>query len=635
MKINIPIIILILFSFLNADKNIDNLLNDIENKSDLSNKTKLTNSVISQIYTRNDIQRMQIRYLKDILKTSYLSEYNENRYGVADPFSIGLEILAFRSSSIRIYIDNQEISSGLYGSSLMTYGDLDISYADHIEVYYQNPNYEYSTESNLVLIKIYSKSTLKDEGAKVELNTGSYGASRISAYLAQDLDNDWSHFTYISLNNDKRKKYNSFNQKLSKDKKVAHLFSSIKNKNQTILIDISQQQRDAFMGLSLDATPTEAIIDFKNIHIGYDNSNNNFSFLFSYDYEYINSLFIDDVKALLTSPYNVTYPISKLRVKLESQVFTSELKYSFITSNNKLTVGIKYRQKAYSKSDFDINNISISSSKNNYQTVLTMFLENEYSLGDNKIINVGLQVSEINNNHSSQDNKLLMYRLGYTYLINKWTYKTIFSHIERALDPYLVDEYGIYLTSGIKKTQKYRYITENIGYEKENNLYSFLIAYIKLKDILIPSINSPLLDNSDKDINVYSTYFRWTHKYNKYDKLFATLNYYSQSGINGYKTTKKYMATLRNINTYKKLDLFFELIYFRDNIQYTNFYDLSLGIKYKYKENLTFSIKGENLLKKASATIFTRIDSTTLQNLKPLLVSPIDKKIILSIEYQF
>jgi len=67
-----------------ADNSIENLLSTIEKKNDLSEKTKLENSGFSTIYTRQDLDMMQVKYLRDILKYT-LDGYRESRYGLPDP----------------------------------------------------------------------------------------------------------------------------------------------------------------------------------------------------------------------------------------------------------------------------------------------------------------------------------------------------------------------------------------------------------------------------------------------------------------------------------------------------------------------------------------------------------------------
>ena len=635
MKKNILyFIILSVFSPLYSAETVDDLLKDIKYKTDLSKKTKLANSGISFIYTRDDLQRMQAKYLKDILKSSYLSKYAENRYGIPDPLVKGIEKLPFRSSNIRIYVDNQEIVAGMYGSGLIIYGDLDIGFADHIEIYTSNPTYEYSTESTMILIKIYSKSTLKDSGAKVEVNTGSYGANRVSAFISQDINNDWSHFSYISRNHDNRKIHYSNNEPLSRDKDVTHIFSSFKNDNQRIILDITDQNRDSFMSVSLDATPQEARLDFQSLHIGYDSNFNNFSFLAAYDYTDTYTFFLDNI-VQNQSEFNSNFQVFKQETNTKSEVFTTELKYNYITQNNKLTTGVKYRNKRYKNKIFEVNNFAWPQSKNDTQTVLTIFMENKYSIKENKILTFGIQSSQINNNYSEQDDNLFMYRLGYTYIYENFTSKTVMSHMESALEPYLIS-LSYLLTPGRKKPQEYDYLIQNTIFEKLNNKYELVLSYIKVKNELLrePSKNN-LLDNYDKNLYLSTALFRWTYKYNRYDKLLTRFDYQDIKNLYDFTHLKNYTAVIRNINTYKQFDIFSELLYTKNNIDKKNFYDLSFGVKYNYNQEMTLSIKGENLLNKAATTTFTRVDPQTITQEEPLYISPIDRKITFTLEYQF
>ena len=112
--LNILLLLLLATQVSADDLDIDSLLKDIEKKTDLSEKTKLENSGISFIYTRDDINRMQAKNLKDILKSMYPFRYAENRLGLPDPLTYGTG-LPFASSNIRIFIDNQEIVGGIMG----------------------------------------------------------------------------------------------------------------------------------------------------------------------------------------------------------------------------------------------------------------------------------------------------------------------------------------------------------------------------------------------------------------------------------------------------------------------------------------------------------------------------------------
>jgi len=622
--------LLIMTKLVANDLAIDDLLKDIEKKSDLSEKTKLENSGISFIYTRDDLRRMQAKYLKDILKSSYSYGYNENRHGIPDPLTMGTKI-PYVSGIIRVYIDNQEITSGLFGSGIVFFGDIDIGFVDHIEIYTQSPTYEYTTEATYMMIKLYSKKASKDEGGKLELNGGSYGAGRVSAYYSQELDNDWSYFTYLSHNHDNRKKYMNLGTELSRDKDVTHLFSSIYNDNQHILLDVTKQKRDSFMSISLDGTPLSTTKDTTSIHLGYDSTFNDFSFLATYDYLRTDGKFTDDVTP---KPNKPLFPVAQKDRKSLSSVYSLEIKHNFITDSNKLTTGIKYRYKTYAFKDEIVNGIKLPEKDNDTQTVSTIFGENKYSIADNSIITTGLQYSQVLSNNSDQDDNLFMYKLGYTHLYDNWIFKLLGAHSETALEPYLIDS-EIVVDRKIKK-QEADNLYSDIIYTNGNNKYELLVGVMKVKNYLMPDfINKGKINNLKDDLNMVSALFRWTYKYNRYDKLFTDFSYQEVTNMPNTSKYKTYSVVLRSLNTYKKFDFFNEIVFYKDNVYNKAYYDYSNGVMYQYSNDITFSLKGENLFNKAKETNYNMRSPDTLELMESVAISPIDRKITFSFEYLF
>jgi len=619
------IIALLLSSQINADDlEIDSLLKDIEKKSDLSEKTKLENSGISFIYTRDDLRRMQAKYLKDILKSSYSYGYNENRYGLPDPLTQGTNA-PYMSGIVRVYIDNQEITSGMFGSGVVFFGDIDIGFVDHIEIYTQSPTYEFSTEATYMLVKLYSKKASKDEGGKIEINGGSYGSARVSGYYSQELNNDWSYFTYLSHNNDNRKNNNSHHTKLSRDKDVTHIFTSLHNENNNILIDATKQKRDTFIGISPDATPVDGRRDMRSFHIGYDATYNNFSFLTTYDYSDIKGYLIDDV----TAPF-----VSFREKDSYSKSYTAEIKYDFIRESNKLTTGLKYRYKDYDLTKQIVNNIKFPDRKNKAQSVSTIFAENQFSINESSIVSTGILYSEVNSNHSIQDDNLVMYKIGYTHLYDNWIFKFLGSHSETALEPYLIE--NPLVVDGKLAPQKSDNVYGNFIYTDDKNRYELLVGFMKVKNYLMADVTqNNKIDNIKNDLEMKSTLFRWTYEYNNYDKLFTDFSYQAIDNLPNIDNFKSYSAVIRSLNSYKDFDFFNEMIFYRDNVANKTFCDYSAGVIYQYTQDMTFSIKGKNLFDKAKTTQYYRVNPTTMQSESPLEISPIDRKITLSLEYLF
>ena len=616
---------------------ISDLLNDIEIKTDLSQKTQLENSGVSFIYTRDDIDRMQITNLKDILKSVYPVGYNENNFGVSDPFTVGSNH-PFVSSKIRLYIDNQELTSGFFGSSLSILGNANIDWVDHIEIYTQSPTYEYATEATITLIKLYTKSVTKDEGGKVKASIGSYDASSVNAYYA-DYINDWSYFVFSSLNNDKRKKYYNHNTTLSRDKEGSLSIATLHKGNTNILLGVTDEKRDGFIDISLDASPEKSTIDFQYIHIGADTKIGDFSYLLTYSYFKMKTKMLDDVTPIPVAPYYGMFPLQSVETSANSMVLTGEVKYTLQANNNKLITGLKYRTKRSGWNDSTINGISTINNQSHddesIQNVITAYIENQYSLQSNSILTTGIMYSQVSNEYSTQDDDFLMYRLGYTYTNNALVSKTIYSHTLVPLEPYLVNS-TTYLATPTSNynLEKYDTVLENIIYEKDENKYELILDYTQIENMLFPNLQGKF-ENYNKTVIMSGMDARWTNNYNRYDKLFINIGYRKLSNLPIVDNYTLYSSVIRNVNTYKKFDIFNELVYNRNDIVKKDFFDYSLGIKYNYSRDFTISLKGTNLFNKAKTTSYYRVSTTTFTLEAPLEISPIDQTVMLSVEYVF
>lgn len=617
----------------NENLNVNSLLQDIEKKTDLSSKTKLANSGVVFVYTRDDLQRMQLKNLKDILKSVYPLGYTENSYGLADPFYQHSRH-PFLSSQIRVFINNQEVTTGLYGSGLIVVGNMDIQWADHIEIYTQSPTYEYATESTATLIKIYTKSVKKDEGGKVITSIGSFGATQVGAYYA-DYIKDWSYFTYFMVDNNKRKKYTIETQKVSRDTNSKFIIATFNKENQNILLTLLKQKRDTFLDASVDATPTKANLADDYFHIGYDNKIGNWKYLLSYDYGRIKTGMKDDVVPIPIAPYNGKFPIASLDTKSTSEVFSGELTYAYDINKHHITTGVKYRIKKYPFDKAEINGKPALITTNDKQITNTLFLQDAYNLKENSIIAAGVLKSQIRNNNSLQNDDLFMYRLGYTYTTNNLTFQSIFNHSEMSLDPYLINSRSYLATPNKKyKMQNTDGVVENIIYEKNNQRYELMVDYLKVQNYLVVNTQG-LLENYSKHLINLGITTRYKLVYNDYNSLFLELSHRRVKNIPRIDTYKINTVILRTVNSYKKFDIFNEILYCRNNLYKRNNYDYSAGIIYHVNNDLSLSLKGTNLLNKAKKQIYYRINPVTFTMETPFEASPIDRKIMFSIEYTF
>ncbi|SFV75092.1 hypothetical protein MNB_SM-3-1181 [hydrothermal vent metagenome] len=613
-----------------AGEDIDTLLDAIAQKTDLSEKTKLANSGVCVVWTRNDLQKMQITNLKQILKTLYPFGYDENRYGLSDPLGFNSN-QPFVSQSIRLFIDNQEITSGLYGSGLFLMGDSDIDWVDHIEIYTQAPTYEYATESTIVLIKLYSKSIEKDEGSNVKLSAGSYGAWNIDGYNAGWIDDEWNYFAFGLYGDDKRQKHKSFQTTLSRDKNIGAVIATLHSQNANILLNAFTQDRDGFANVSIDATPTTSKIQAKYLHLGVDGKVNNFGYLLSYSYTNTKSDMDDDV-----TPQPTGVPIAMALSYEHDYVLTSELKYHFKIEKNKLLVGTKYREK-YAKWDkSNLNGMDMTKSRGvAIQNIATLYAENQYFASSQSIFNMGVEFQRVTNSDSVQNDNLLLYRTSYTYTTDNWTFKTLYSHVEVAMENYLIGSYT-FLANPLRHydLEKIDAVVENIIYQNGSNRFEGSVDYTYGENYYLP-LDGGKIVNYDKNLKMLGMNISWTKHYDD-NKIFL------KGSVREIKNTpyflgtyKEYQAIIRTINSYKKYDFFHELVYNRDNVEKENFYNYSLGLHYYYDDDMVISLKGNNIFDDARVSEYYRYNPTNFTQEQPLKISPIDREITLSVDWTF
>lgn len=628
-----PFIFLTSVSF-GDETNIDGLLKDIEVKTDLSSKTKMENGGISYIYTRNMLDNMQAHNLKDVLKSTYPFKYKENVFGLPDSYATRVATPTM-SSSLRIYIDNQEISAGLYGGSMILYGDMDIDFVDHIEVYSGNPTYEFSTEPTFVIIKMYTKNAQKDAGSKISLSGGSRGSSSVNFYNTDELDNGWSYFLYGSNTNAKREKYESLNTQLSRDKKTTHILAKLYNENNQILLDMFTMDKDAFIGYSLDATPLENTIGVDYLHLGYDGKNKNFDYVLSYERMNTQSHFKDNTSF-------IPQIITSLDMRSISDVYTAGLTYHYNTQYNELLVGAKYKYKHFDYRKLDINHMAYPKTGNTNQILSTFFIENQYSIKKNLILTTGANYIRVRNNHSAQKDDLYNARVGLTYTTDNFVSKTTFSHLEVSLDPFLVNS-AIYLAYPNQCTPKSKqdFFMQDFKYIFGKNDFELIAGYLQVKDQLLPIADPTnpkvgLMAAYDKDIKIASALIRYKRSYNRYDNIEFSFEYGNIANLPMMsRHIQEYNTMVRTMNHYDKFDFFNEVLYSSNNIEKKDYFDYTAGIRYHPTEDLTFSLKGTNLLDKAKTTKYYRLDTTTFRPLSPLEISPIDRQITFRVEYTF
>ena len=619
----IKYIVLLLLSFNLFAEELESLLSTYAHKSDLSEKTKHENSGMSIVYTRSDLEKMQARTLKDVLKSFPITSYQETRYAYSDMITSS-QRLPFHSSIVRVFIDDIEITSASKGSGFSIMGDTDLEFVDHIEIYSLNPSFEFSSEPVLVLVKLYTKVAQRDRGGKVALSVGSRGYDKQSAYYTNTID-DWAYFLYASNLDDKRERVQSLGKEINKDKTQQNYLLKLSNDDHKLLLQGDMTSRHLSANMSSDLTPLDtSVIDYERHSFGYVYKGiDNLKFLFSYEM-YDSEMFLEDDNPFPIPPYN----ISSMRLDSKEKVLSTELTYKFKTDSNVLLLGAKYRDKSFVYSNFELSGIPRTPSAYNNQNIAGLFAENRYQLASNSIVTLGFQYNRYDNNGGVEDENIRLLRVGHTYTNQDWVFKLYGYTMEIPTEAYMHN--SVFARGITLKKQTNLALTQETKYQIGKDKVRFVFNYMTVEDLLGTDPDTSQLAILDKPTSFYSVISEYTHTFDEDNKLILMGSYnlidtsYTDNEI-------EYNAYVKFFNTYKNIDLYNELIYYYYTAEQSHKFDLNIGASYAYSDDIKIELKGENILGKAYTDRYYRLDGSGTY----LDMTPFDRRVYLNVEYLF
>ena len=145
-----------------------------------------------------------------------------------------------------------------------------------------------------------------------------------------------------------------------------------------------------------------------------------------------------------------------------------------------------------------------------------------------------------------------------------------------------------------------------------------------------------LVQNMDSGKTQYFfTVFNYNYDFDMDNKLNLQLYYARYKDIFNLDKLEDFSGYLSFMDSYKKFDFYNAVVWHQNSIDDINYFDVTSSVSWNASENLTFTLKGQNLLDKAKATSLFRVSPTTGNLLKPLSISPVDQRVTLEVEYTF
>ncbi len=643
------------FSTLNAGSNpedIDTLLDIYAKESDLSKKTKKEAAGNVIVYTRQDLERMQVKSLSELLKSIPFYRYNENRLGYTDLDDKFPNV----SSDARVYINEREIISPFYGNSLGIISKYDLAYIDHVEIYTGVTSFEFGVEPASMVVRLYTKDPNREVGGQLKTSISSHNSSEHSVSYA-DILNDFSYYAYINKKNTKENKIKHENSDLSRDKESTHIFLSLQNDTNRIEYNRIEGKSDLFMdGIAGgDGSPTVNNTDASYNLLGWYSTYFDEKLSLSLDYiedksktkqadsPFLGSLTVD----VAGNPIPATFE-SYLAKQKEKQI-SAVLKYKESIGNHDLLFGLQYRKKDFQFKEIKISNViatvpvfippatftttkvplgeidinsNLAPNLFNYtsEKLYGIFLEDTYSINDNQAIIAAVKRDYVKPNGGLEKQKLSLYRLGYIYSDENFNFKTFLVSTESRFDPNYYTRLS--LDKGLKPQ---RDDSLNIEVNWKNKSYEYGINLFKMKQTNklngSGTMSEPYYKQGISFKNTYNF-----DSLNRVDTNFFVMN--TDNRVSDEKDTV-YGGYIRFLNTYENFDFYNELIY-RDGYEGLKAgYDFNSAITYNPTKDLSISIKGENIFNKAINTVY----SDSPKDLGP--ISTATRKFWFTMEYRF
>ena len=624
--------IFISLTFLYA-QDMDALLSSYATESELSKKTKDESAGNLIVYTRDDLERMQVETLQDILKSLRFFTYTENRMSQTD--LLNADPLTYNSKSVRVYLNENELLTALTGSGLILFGNMEMDFIDHIEIYEGFPSFDFGVEPATVVIRLYTKTAKHDEGGRVKATIGSYGANKQNIYYTNK-ENDLSYFFYANRFYNKQDTYDKDNETLRRDKRTERFYGSIQNNQHRFEFHLQQVKADVFLGSLVGNVPESTSVksSFINIatnskflndtlilNLSYINAQNDF------EYKYNNPAFVPDP----INPPPSVIPVTYLGQNIEEEALTASLKKIWNLDEHTLSVGIQYRYKYFDLTDVTFN-FPIPPIIQAYDTenVYSFFMQDLISINENNMITLSVmnQIYERGSNIDEQNT--LQLRLGYIYTNEKFVSKTFISSQEFASEPYMTisPHYG----NPDLDTEKYKSIFQELSYKTPALLTKLVLGYGVNEKMPIIDQASYKVVNSNKDVEGYLAALEFTIFFSKKDKLELQANYSNFESPMGISNIEHNNYVIRMLNTLSGFDIYNELDINDGYDGVSTGYNYSAGVKYEVNKDLHINFKGNNIFDTALETRYLNKIMPTRDYVK---VPRIERNFMFGLEYLF
>jgi len=623
---NIVFFLFLLTSFVWGVEDLDTLLYQYKEKSALNSKTKIDSLGHNIVYTRDDLDKMQVHTLKDVIKSLRHLTMMDNQLGATE-----LQRAAgfcANSACVRVYVNGQEMTSGFYGGAMGIYADYDLGHIDHIQIYMGGNNIEFGDEYGFITIKMYTKDPEREKGSSVELSYGTNDSYGVNALTTGKLDNDISYLLYASKSKNDKDTLAHEGYDILRYSDNLNLFATFKRENDFIFeASRFERKHDALTGLGDHKTPDRS--ERKSIYqyLSYTKIFDSVKLQLSYAQEEV-GIANNDYNGITLHDNSVVHEYTN---RFENEILRMNVKDSKTFGKHHFLYGLEYQHKGI-KPNLLIDGLDRSSELVGPDStdIYSIFLEYQYNFSQDTVLVATGKLEHYDQNYKDMTDNYTQSRIG------------IISHLhETLLFKGFVSQNYIFPSLEQLSTQPRRVkgnidliptnidtISAEFNYKQEQSQVG--MGYLKMYT------RDPIKVDGDKMyVNrnieaIFEDYFiNYVYSFNKDNKVMA--EYYWTEHNRPFEQSPAAGGYVKLFNSYEAFDFYTEFIYRKGyfhqgfNMEVDDGYDLSAAITYHLNSTTTLSLKGQNLLDKAILA--------PISGLYP--VGTLDKKVMFNVEWFF
>ncbi len=616
-----------------ADESIESLLGSYAKRADLSEQTKRESDGYLIVFTRQDLDRMQIRSLREIIEKIPFIRYNESRLGLSASFYAPYQ--PDPPAGMRVYINDRILYTPFFGNALKLFGQLDMGYIDHVEVYYGLPSQTLGIDGAVVVIKMYTKDPERENTSIIGAVAGSYGSSELYGYTTAK-DTDGSRLIYLDYKNMHRKESSYNSSRLSRDKESTNFYTQIDRGRHSFEIQAISGRLDTFLGQSPHLDPLDPHTSFSYLFGGwrYENSEKGIeSFL---HLSRNSSDHYDASRSLLgiyqSAQEEVTFSSSRLKI---IQYHTeAQIKKSFNLDRSENSLGVQAKTGRFTFKETYLDGIPYNiPSEFDRETALSLFAQGNYLIDGNRIVVGSIKGDRYFMDGDIRDYTLLSGRLGYIYNSGRWVSKSFLFYGSFAPEAKtLFENRYLYGQSSDPDTERSLVISTKLTYRHQKHETSLLAArYIK-KDAIY--FNGSSYYNFEDDIVIDCLLYEYIYSFPGAGRFKADIWTNLQQPHNSLPNRNTYGAIADYSRSLGHFDLHTALVYtYGPGLKPG--WDLEGTVTYRPSRIVSLFIKGSNILGKALKSDYYGIDPVTGEVTRANDLDIKDRRIWIGMEFQF